>query len=244
MESERDENGDFLETTTASNELIKEDQKPVFEAVVAEEDEEEDFRPLVDSQGNFIETTTPMEKPLSSIGDANGIESFEIEAVVAEEEEEERPNTLLDSEGNFIQTTTGSPKDSNAFKLEASVAEIESDDLKDQEGNLIDTTTGSSSLAILNKVAKVNNAELEKLPRGADSDVISQEDGLQQIEVSESPLDVVPNITDPSDRPGTVFENHSKHLILVTIFCETLLGTRIIALFVLFRFAKVGPFNS
>ena len=88
--------------------------------------------------------------------------------------------------------------------MEASVAEIESDDLKDQEGNLIDTTTGSSSLAILNKVAKVNNADLEKLPRGADSDVISQEDGLQQIEVSESPLDVVPNITDPSDRPGSI----------------------------------------
>ena len=206
VESERDENGDFIETTTASNDLKQEDQKPVFEAVVAEEDEEaDDVRPpLVDSQGNFIETTTPSEKPLSSIGIDDGIvESFEIQAVVAEEEEEEeRPNTLLDEEGNYIQTTTGNPKDSNAFKLEASLAEIENEDLKDPEGNLIETTTGSSSVT-LNKVAKV--AALEKLPRGAvDSDIST--DSLQQIEVpiSESPLDVVPNITDPSDRPGSI----------------------------------------
>ena len=206
VESERDENGDFIKTTTASNDLKQEDQKPVFEAVVAEEDEEaDDVRPpLVDSQGNFIETTTPSEKPLSSIGIDDGIvESFEIQAVVAEEEEEEeRPNTLLDEEGNYIQTTTGNPKDSNAFKLEASLAEIENEDLKDPEGNLIETTTGSSSVT-LNKVAKV--AALEKLPRGAvDSDIST--DSLQQIEVpiSESPLDVVPNITDPSDRPGSI----------------------------------------
>ena len=206
VESERDENGDFIRTTTASNDLKQEDQKPVFEAVVAEEDEEaDDVRPpLVDSQGNFIETTTPSEKPLSSIGIDDGIvESFEIQAVVAEEEEEEeRPNTLLDEEGNYIQTTTGNPKDSNAFKLEASLAEIENEDLKDPEGNLIETTTGSSSVT-LNKVAKV--AALEKLPRGAvDSDIST--DSLQQIEVpiSESPLDVVPNITDPSDRPGSI----------------------------------------
>ena len=206
VESERDENGDFIETTTASNDLKQEDQKPVFEAVVAEEDEEaDDVRPpLVDSQGNFIETTTPSEKPLSSIGIDDGIvESFEIQAVVAEEEEEEeRPNTLLDEEGNYIQTTTGNPKDSTAFKLEASLAEIENEDLKDPEGNLIETTTGSSSVT-LNKVAKV--AALEKLPRGAvDSDIST--DSLQQIEVpiSESPLDVVPNITDPSDRPGSI----------------------------------------
>ena len=206
VESERDENGDFIRTTTASNDLKQEDQKPVFEAVVAEEDEEaDDVRPpLVDSQGNFIETTTPSEKPLSSIGIDDGIvESFEIQAVVAEEEEEEeRPNTLLDEEGNYIQTTTGNPKDSTAFKLEASLAEIENEDLKDPEGNLIETTTGSSSVT-LNKVAKV--AALEKLPRGAvDSDIST--DSLQQIEVpiSESPLDVVPNITDPSDRPGSI----------------------------------------
>ena len=183
-ESDRDENGDFVETTTSND--LKNEIKPVFEAVVAEEEEEENTRPLVDSQGNFIETTTPSEKPLSSSGETVKIEeSFEIEAVVAEEEEEqdERPTSLLDADGNFIQTTTGSPKDT--FKLEASVAE------EDQQGNLIETTTGTA----LNKVAKV---ALEKLSRGADSDLIEDND-LQSIQVSttESPQDLVQNITDP-----------------------------------------------
>ena len=66
---------------------------------------EEEREPLVDAQGNFVETTTPREKPFAE-NDAK-VETFEIEAVEAEEEEYEEPTVLLDEAGNFIQTTTG-----------------------------------------------------------------------------------------------------------------------------------------
>ena len=62
--------------------------------------DEDERQPLVDAQGNFVETTTPREKPFAE-NDAK-LETFEFEAVEAEEEE-----VLLDEAGNFIRTTTG-----------------------------------------------------------------------------------------------------------------------------------------
>ena len=156
--------------------MDKNDYKPLFEPVVAEEYEDyEEKQPLIDAQGNFVETTTPKEKPF--IENDDKVVTFEVEAVEAEEEEE----GLLDAAGNFIRTTTGTPKD--LFEIDTSI-----------EG-----TENLSEPSILNKVAKVT---LEKLPRGADSDV-KVEESLQEIS-TESPNDLVPNITDPSDRPGSI----------------------------------------
>ena len=77
-----------------------------------------------------------------------------------------------------------------------------------------ETTTGQS---LTNKVAKET---LEKLPRGADSDVPA-EISLQGLS-TESPKDLVPNITDPSDRPGSILTTLIGNLRLLRAAFSTL----------------------
>ena len=73
------------------------------------------------------------------------------------------------------------------------------------QGLLIETTTASGGP--INRIAPDENATLEKLPRIVknDEDVKDNGNNFQDLSLStESPKDVIVNITDPSDKPGSI----------------------------------------
>ena len=156
---------------------------------------------------------------------------LEFEPVVAEDENEKRPGAV-DSAGLFLETTTGTPDDNDFIAenpvFEAVIAEEEDEarpSVTDAEGLFIDTTTGSANILLkkaaetkpLNKVQVVaetvekikivengqlkNVQELEKQARAKDEDVIEAD--FQSLS-TDSPADLIVNITDPSDKPGSI----------------------------------------
>ncbi len=177
--------------------------RPVFEPVVAEVGGDE--RPATDANGLWLDTTT---SSASEIEVANKPVSFE--AVLAEEDAG-RPGAT-DAQGLLIDTTTSKDalfSEGSNFSFEAVVAEEDEDAppaATDEKGLFFETTTGAA-LGKLNKVSKVSEA-LEKSPRGSDEDVAiedwSIEGHLQDITVTQSPPDIVRNMTDPSDKPGSI----------------------------------------
>lgn len=156
------------------------DEKPVFEAIVAEQ-------PSTNSQGLLLDTTTPdpsevYDKPT-------------FEAVLAEDEDDRYPvEGATNAQGLLIDTTTSKDKLISGLEIEAVIAEEDDDPKFDENGLLIETTTG------VNRVAAVAQTLLEKQPRGADEDVV--ESNIQELDVTEAPG--VANITDPSDVSGSI----------------------------------------
>lgn len=170
---------EFDDTTIAFP--IEPSSTPKFEAVVAEV-EDDPRRPSTDEYGQFQDTTTDspneQEQPANNLLISQSAEikpPIVVEAIEAEQDYDTRPDyTATDANGNFIETTTG--------------------------------TISPNKVALVAQTVQANSIkELEKTPRGADEDL--EESDMLDIQVlkpTESPEELIANITDPSDKPGSI----------------------------------------